>query len=65
MPDISMCLNNECSKRRDCYRYRAVPGEIRQVYAKFKPYNSAGDCEYFWRIKPDQKVVPFTEEAVA
>ena len=36
MPDISMCLNNTCSVRTDCYRFRAVANEFNQSYTDFK-----------------------------
>lgn len=47
MPDITMCLNNTCGKRRDCYRYMATPS-FRQSYAKFTPKD--GECDEFIKI---------------
>lgn len=37
MPDIAMCLNDECPLRVSCYRFLAVPNEYRQSYSKFEP----------------------------
>lgn len=58
MPDIAMCLNNECPKRNDCYRYRAVANEYQQSYGPFKP-DDDGECKKFidiadcyYRIRP-------------
>jgi hypothetical protein len=45
MPDISMCKNEECPLRNQCYRYTAVP-EVYQSYASFKP-DENGKCDYF------------------
>ncbi len=49
MPDISMCQNDNCPKRADCYRFTAKPGE-RQSYANFQP-DEKGECEYFYETK--------------
>ena len=46
MPDISMCANNKCSKKKDCYRYRALPDSPWQAYSEFEPLAS-GQCDYF------------------
>lgn len=46
MPDISMCNNKLCEKRKACYRYMAIPCEYRQCYATFKE-----PCDYFWPLK--------------
>jgi len=51
MPDIAMCMNQECPSRNDCHRYTAQPNELRQSYADFKP-DSSGKCESFWPNGP-------------
>ena len=43
MPDIAMCLNEECPRKAECYRYMARPSEYRQSYMAFK----AEGCEDF------------------
>lgn len=43
MPDISMCENKKCKRRKQCYRYTAKPNKYRQSYAKFEEK----DCKYF------------------
>ncbi len=50
MPDISMCKNNKCPARRDCYRFRADPSEM-QAYADFRPDDGYNSCEYFVDVK--------------
>ena len=53
MPDISMCLNSECSLKQNCYRYRAVPG-FNQSYTMFIPVNrlkTGESCDYFYKIE--------------
>ena len=50
MPDISMCLESECNKKKECYRYNAVPNEFRQ--SCFLNKEKTGDkCESFWPIE--------------
>lgn len=49
MPDITMCNNNKCTLKEDCYRYTAKPNPYRQSYADFKQIE--GDCEHFLNIK--------------
>ena len=49
MPDITMCCNYNCPLKDKCYRYRAVPSDMWQSFALFKP-ESTGVCEHFWEI---------------
>ena len=42
MPDISMCANEMCKRRSECYRYTATPSDY-QSYMEFDD----NDCEYF------------------
>lgn len=43
MSDITMCINHDCVKRAECYRYRVSPNKYRQAYAEFK---TCPDNEY-------------------
>ena len=43
MPDIAMCQNEKCSRRKDCYRYTANPS----VYQTYSDFNEK-DCKYFY-----------------
>lgn len=36
MADISMCLNNKCSKHTKCYRFNAIANDRWQSYSNFK-----------------------------
>lgn len=56
MPDITMCLNDECPSRWRCHRYTARPSE-RQSYSKFEPPHGRKTCNEFWRGRPDAKEV--------
>jgi len=47
MSDISMCENETCPKRAQCYRFTAKPTPYRQAYGDFTP-DERGECEYFW-----------------
>ena len=40
-----MCVNKTCTKRYQCYRYRAVPDMLQSV-AQF----SGDPCEHFWLL---------------
>ena len=44
MPDITMCMNDDCSKKEKCYRYTAIPTPNWQSYSKFEEK----DCNSFW-----------------
>jgi len=46
MPDISMCQNEKCKLKMECYRYMAVPSSW-QTYADFNEEN----CESFSPIE--------------
>jgi len=35
MPDISMCRNERCDKKKECYRFMAIPYRRRQTYTLF------------------------------
>ena len=47
MPDISMCANQVCPKREECFRYRATPSEFRQSFGEF--FWRA--CDHFWPLE--------------
>jgi hypothetical protein len=49
MPDITMCQNNTCPQRTECYRWTAKPSEFLQSYATFKP-NAKGECVHKMHI---------------
>jgi hypothetical protein len=46
MPDISMCINEDCPMKLTCYRYTATPTPLRQSYMSFK-WDDTG-CDHFW-----------------
>jgi len=48
MPDISMCLNDECHLAKECYRHEAKPSEW-QSYSCFHP-DESGECKHFLLI---------------
>lgn len=50
MPDISMCMNEECPQKQQCYRYRAIPYTPNQYYCEFQFDKDSGVCENFWPI---------------
>lgn len=49
MPDITMCNNNKCPMRENCYRFKAEPSDY-QSYFRQSP-DKDGECEYFWKLK--------------
>lgn len=53
MPDITMCCNYNCPMKKKCYRYRAVPEEMWQSFALFKPSvldDGRTECDYYWEV---------------
>lgn len=46
--DISMCRNEECPSKSECYRFTATPEPLYQSYADFEPLEGEDKCEYFW-----------------
>ncbi len=48
MPDISLCLNSDCSRATYCYRYCTRPS-TRQSY--INPLKEDGSCDYFIEVK--------------
>jgi len=49
MPDISMCLSENCPKSSQCYRHEAsgTKPSMMQGYTSFKP-DAVGNCAYYW-----------------
>ena len=45
MPDISLCKNEECPRKKSCFRFMAKPKAVWQSYQGFNHRN--GECEYF------------------
>jgi hypothetical protein len=48
---ITICVNDTCPQREQCYRYIAEPGE-RQSFSMFTP-DENGECENFLEIWED------------
>ena len=48
MPDISMCMNDECHLAKECYRHEATPSDW-QSFGYFRP-NEVGGCDHFLPI---------------
>lgn len=49
MADISMCENQQCPSKEQCYRFKAIPSTY-QSYANFTPEKGEDKCEYFEQI---------------
>lgn len=45
MADITMCTNNTCGLRRECYRFMAIANRHRQSYFMNNPISKDGKCE--------------------
>jgi len=53
MPDITMCTNNKCTFRENCYRFKAKPKDY-QSYAKFeqrKTFDGIVICNSYYPIE--------------
>ena len=44
--DISKCDNEECPKKKDCYKYTVKPDMMQSFLVGAKP-DKNGECEYF------------------
>lgn len=45
MPDITLCKDETCKIKKDCYRYTAIPGEY-QSYFMNSPRKNSDKCEF-------------------
>ncbi len=54
VPDISMCVGGDCSMKKDCYRYRAIPDTIQMFFTI--PPKEGKVCEYFRQIEKGHKI---------
>jgi hypothetical protein len=54
MPDISMCANQSCPRKEDCYRFKATSSLHIQHFGSYAP-DADGDCEGFWDNEKQQK----------
>lgn len=61
MPDISMCANQVCPKRADCFRYLAVPSDFRQPYRNFE----WAKCDQHWPLEEATGRIRTVEEVDA
>lgn len=59
MPDITKCIDHQCPKNRECYRYIAIPNDFRQSYfvesPRVKEGEKKGECNYYWPIKKENE----------
>lgn len=55
MPDITMCNDEKCPKRKECYSFMAIPSEYRQSYFAKSPRKN-DKCEYFYPIQKWHKL---------
>jgi hypothetical protein len=46
MPDITMCENKNCTLRKSCFRFTAIPTKVQQSYCNFVQ-DEYDYCEYF------------------
>ena len=52
--DITMCKNNKCTLKEQCYRFTKHSSEIKQPFGDFKQVN--GDCSHFLASKDVESV---------
>lgn len=50
MPDITLCTDNKCPMRNECYCFRAKPSKWGQSYFAESPLKD-GKCEYFFPLE--------------
>jgi len=47
--DISKCNNENCPKKKDCYRYTVKPDIMQSYLVDVKP-DKNGECKHFWQL---------------
>lgn len=48
MPDISMCGDENCPLKSECFRFRCIPSEFGQSYFGESPYDEEEKtCDFF------------------
>jgi len=52
IPDITICRNERCPRKMECYRYRAEPDPYWQSYADF---GDGKNCRYFVLYRDKEK----------
>lgn len=58
MPDISMCADDECPSRAECYRHKAsgtVPNMPWQAFANSSRQPNDKRCAKFWPVCPTKR----------
>lgn len=53
MPDITMCSNDNCIKKQECYRYTCNPNQYWQAYSTFEPISNEENrfkCKNYYPI---------------
>jgi len=51
MPDINKCMGKDCTKRVNCYRYRALSNPERQSFYRDSPINiKTQKCDRYLQI---------------
>lgn len=52
MADMTMCNQESCNKKNNCWRYLATPNPLWQAYfsPKLRP---DGSCLYYWPLDLD------------
>lgn len=48
MADITMCQNENCKLKEDCYRYTALAAKEQRYILIEKEVKNAIECEYYW-----------------
>lgn len=46
MADITICAGTDCTKREECYRFKATPSMFQTYSAEFRQ-DENGECDYF------------------
>lgn len=49
MPDITMCSGGDCPLKETCYRYKAIPNELRQSFFSHPPYKG-NECDHYDKV---------------
>jgi hypothetical protein len=61
MPDIAMCRGDDCPRKRECYRHRAVPTMRRQSIMP-PPVRADGSCDSFLELRKGDVLTEIWQE---
>ena len=51
MDEFPMCTGLNCPSKESCYRYRARPKPVHQVWGDYHNLRTGDKCGYYWPVE--------------